>query len=282
MGRSCFTPAMIWPISNRLSGRRLLQGLAPLVLCLLVACETVPETGRRQLILLSAAEETRMSIDAFEQIKQKEKISTDPAMNARVQRIGWRIAEAVGRDLPNAEWEFVVFDAPDTVNAFALAGGKVGVYTGLINMVENDDELAVVMGHEVAHVTSRHSGERISQAMVAQAGQVAVAVGTHKSERSAQYNVAYTVVAQLGLLAYGREQEREADHIGLRFAARAGYDPRAGASLWRKMGALGGSRPIAWLSSHPAPEERIRNLEALAETLMPEYEAALARLAAQP
>jgi len=270
------------PITPRRRSHRLVAVLLPAFLCLLVACETVPETGRRQMILLSVAEETRMSIDAFEQIKQQEKISTDPVARARVERIGWRIAEAVGRDLPNAEWEFVVFDAPDTVNAFALAGGKVGVYTGIINLVESDDELAVIMGHEVAHVSSRHSGERISQAMVAQLGQAAVAVGTSKDQRSAQYTAGYTIIAQLGLLAFGREQEREADHIGLRFAARAGYNPRAGATLWSKMAALGGSRPIGLLSSHPAPEERIRNLEVLAETLMPEYEAALARLAAKP
>lgn len=246
-------------------------------LALLVGCETVPETGRRQLILLSVAEETQLSLSAFEQIKEKETVSTDVAANARVNRIGVRIAEAVGRDLPGAEWEFVVFEAPETVNAFALAGGKVGVYTGLMALAENDDELAVVIGHEIAHVSSRHSGERMSQAMVAQLGGAALQMGTAKDKNSEYYAMGYTIVAQLGLLAFGRDQEREADLIGLRFAARAGYDPRAAATFWQKMASLGGERPPGLLSSHPAPEERIRNLTALAETLMPEYEAALAR-----
>jgi predicted Zn-dependent protease len=145
------------------------------ILSLLSGCATVPETGRKQLILMSAAEEAQMGVSAFAQIKKQEKISTDPAVNARIQRIGKRIAGAVGRDLPNAQWEFVVFES-EQINAFALPAGKVGVYTGLIKLAgANDDEIAVVMGHEVAHVSSRHGAERQSQAALIGLGGVGLA-----------------------------------------------------------------------------------------------------------
>ena len=125
-------------------------------------CTTVQETGRSQLMLVSPAQEAQMGLAAFAQVKKDEKISNDPAVNARIQRIGKRIAASVGREIPNAQWEFVVFDSP-TVNAFALPGGKVGVYMGLIKLASSDDEIAIVMGHEIAHVTSRHGAERTSQ-----------------------------------------------------------------------------------------------------------------------
>ena len=131
---------------------------------LFTGCTTVNETGRSQLMLVSASQEAEMGLSSFAQIKKEEKISTDAATNARIQRIGKRIAASVGREIPNAQWEFVVFDSA-TVNAFALPGGKVGVYTGLIKLASSDDEIAIVMGHEIAHVTSRHGAERTSQNM---------------------------------------------------------------------------------------------------------------------
>src|SRR4051812_35406662 len=138
--------------------------VAPIVLALglLSGCTTVQETGRSQLMLVSPAQEAQMGLAAFAQVKKEEKVSTDPKVNARIQAIGKRIAASVGREIPNAQWEFVVFDS-DTVNAFALPGGKVGVYTGLIKLASSDDEIAIVMGHEIAHVTSRHGAERTSQ-----------------------------------------------------------------------------------------------------------------------
>lgn len=247
----------------------------------LSACTTVQETGRSQLILMSAAEEAQMGVQAFSQIKQQEKISKDPVLNARIQRIGKRIAASVGRDLPNAQWEFVVFDS-DTVNAFALPGGKVGVYTGLIKLAgDSDDEIAVVMGHEVAHVSSRHGAERQSQAMLIGVGGVALGVGANDDKNRDYYLLAYGVASTLGSLAYSRNHETEADVVGLRFAARAGYDPRAAAVFWQKMAAQeGGNRPPKWLSTHPPSAERIANLQRLAPSLMPTYEQAKANLAA--
>lgn len=260
--------------------RRLLALLAAACALLgLPACTTVQETGRSQIILMSAAEEAAMGVQAFSQIKQQEKISTDPALNARIQRIGARVAAAVGRDLPNAKWEFVVFES-EQINAFALPGGKVGFYTGLINLAANDDEIAIVMGHEVAHVTSRHGAERMSQGMLIGLGGVALGVGTRNDKNAEYYMLAYGVGTTLGSLKYSRDHETEADVVGLRFAAKAGYDPRAAASFWRKMAAKEtGGRPPVWLSTHPSSQERIANLERMAPGLMPLYEQARANLA---
>lgn len=259
--------------------RRLLA--LPGVACALLflpACSTVQETGRKQLILMSAAEEASMGVQAFAQIKQQEKISTDPAVNARIQRIGKRIAASVGRDLPNAQWEFVVFDS-DQLNAFALPGGKVGFYTGLIKLAESDDEIAVVMGHEVAHVSSRHGAERQSQAMLIGLGGAALAIGTDDNKNQQYYMLAYGVGSTLGTLAYSRDHETEADVVGLRFAARAGYDPRAAVTFWKKMAAKEtGGRPPKLLSTHPPSAERIENLQRIAPALVPLYEQSKANI----
>jgi predicted Zn-dependent protease len=252
---------------------------AVLVLLSMPACTTVQETGRRQMILLSPSQEASLGAQAFAEIKQQEKVSKDPAVNARIQRIGQRVAAAVGRDLPTAQWEFVVFES-DQVNAFALPGGKVGFYTGLINLAESDDEIAIVMGHEVAHVTSRHGAERQSQALLLGVGGAALSVGARNSENRDLYMLAYGLGGTLGVLAYSRDHEREADVVGLRFAAKAGYDPRAAVTFWTKMAAKEGSaRPPKLLSTHPPSEERIANLRRLAAELMPVYEQAKANLA---
>ncbi len=252
--------------------------LAVLVLGWMSGCTTVPESGRRQLIIITPAQEVQEGLAAFAQIKQEEKISTDAAMNAQVKRIGARIADSVGREIPDAQWEFVVFES-DQINAFALPGGKVGVYTGLIKLVDNDDQLAVVMGHEIAHVTSRHGAERMSQAQLAGLGGVAVAVASDDSENKQLYQLGYTALATLGTLGYSRLQESEADAIGLRFAAGAGYDPRQAALFWEKMkkASDGQSKPPVLLSTHPSDDSRIANLRALAPQYMALYEASKAR-----
>lgn len=239
-------------------------------------CTTVPESGRSQLLLISPADEAQSGAAAFSQIKGKEKITTEPAVNARITRIGRRIAAAVGRDLPNANWEFVVFDSPQ-LNAFALPGGKVGFYTGLIDLAGSDDEIAAVMGHEIAHVTSRHGAERQSQSMLAGLGGALLDAGTQENKNRDAFLLAYGLGSTLGTLAYSREHETEADVIGLRFAARAGYDPRAAVSFWQKMAAKssGGSQ-LKWLSTHPPTGERIARLQQLAPTLLPLYEQAKA------
>lgn len=235
----------------------------------LAGCYTVPETGRTTVVAVSPAQESEMGAAAFADVQAKEKVSTDPAANERVRRVGRRIAEAVGNQLPNAQWDFVVFDAPDTVNAFALPGGKVGVYTGLLKLAGSDDELAIVMGHEIGHVTARHGGERMTQAygvsaLTAIAG--AVTERTQYSQYASMVQQAFGVGGNLAVLAFSRKQESEADHIGIRYAAKAGYDPRAAIDFWKKMAAQkekGSAGTVQWLSTHPSDAQRIADLEAL-------------------
>jgi predicted Zn-dependent protease len=248
---------------------------------LLTGCTTVKETGRSQLMLVSPSDEAKMGLSAFAQIKKSEKISTDAVLNARIQTIGKRIAASVGREIPNAQWEFVVFDSP-AVNAFALPGGKVGVYTGLIKLAASDDEIAIVMGHEIAHVTSRHGAERTSQnyAFIGVGLAAAVAMETQHVD-PAKRNLAlaaYGLGATVGyMLPYSRLHESEADSVGLRFAAGAGYDPRAAVTFWRKMAAQGGAKPPEFLSTHPSDSTRIANLQALAPQYVPLYQQSKAR-----
>lgn len=237
-------------------------------------CYTVPETGR-QAVILPIFDDVQMGAQAFAEIRAKEKVSTDANANARVRRVGQRIAQAVGDRMPNAQWEFVVFDGPDTVNAFALPGGKVGVYTGLLNLAATDDELAFVMGHEIAHVTSRHSAQRATAMVGATVGALAAEVLTRNSEHRDLILAAYGIGAAGGTLAYSRSHESEADYIGLRFSAYAGYDPRASVTFWKKMAAQagkGGKLPEL-LSTHPSDERRIANLQAQIPEVMPIYEA---------
>ncbi len=230
-----------------------------LALIVVVAgCYTVPETGRKSMIMISPGEEAEMGAAAFADVRTKEKLSADPAANERVRRVGQRIAEAVGSALPGAKWEFVVFDEPKTVNAFALPGGKVGVYTGLLDLAKTDAELAIVMGHEIGHVTARHGAERMSQGLVAGVIGVGVEIASHNSHNRDLWRIGYGLAAGGATLAFSRANESEADYIGLRYAAKAGYNPMAAITFWQKMAkAKDGAQPPKWLSTHPQHADRI-------------------------
>lgn len=243
----------------------------------LAGCYTVPETGRTSLII-PVVDDVAQGAAAFAEIKTKEKISTDAVANERVRRIGRRIAVAVGDALPGANWEFVVFDAPATVNAFALPGGKVGIYTGLLDLVESDDEIACVMGHEIAHVTARHGAERVSQGLLAAVGGLVLDASTQGKKNHDLLLVGYGLTAAGGMLAFSRSHESEADYIGIRYAAKAGYDPRAAISFWRKMARASspGKMPV-FLSTHPSHERRIADLQQWVPETLPLYEAARLR-----
>jgi len=245
----------------------------------LAACYTVPETGRSAFIL-PLFDEVQLGATSFAEMKTKEPVSTNRDDIARVERVGWRMARAVGDRLPSAQWEFCVFEASQTINAFALPGGKVGVYSGLLRLASSDDELAFVMGHELAHVTSRHGAQRATEMLgVALAG-VAVEEATKNSKNRELWLGAYGLGASLGTLAYSRFHESEADFIGLKFVAYAGYDPRAAVSFWEKMAAASaksGAKMPAFLSTHPSDEKRIATLKARIPEVMPIYEAARAR-----
>jgi len=245
----------------------------------LSGCYTVPETGRQAVILISPGEEVALGAQSFAELRKKEKVSDDPIRNERVRRVGRRIAAAVGDALPQAKWEFVVFESEEA-NAFALPGGKVGVYTGLLRLAETDDELAIVMGHEIAHVTARHGAERMTQVLAATIGAVAVDAASQRSSNKDEWRLAYGVGATLGTLAFSRSHESEADFIGLKYAAKAGYDPRASITFWKKMAASSkGARPPKWLSTHPPQEERIARLQGWIPGVLPLYEQARERYA---
>lgn len=255
--------------------RCFLLAVSGLLIALLAGCYTVPETGRQAFNIVPVGEELSLGEQEFLQIKKQEKVSQDPVCNAQVQRVGMRIAKAVGSDLPSAKWEFVVFESND-VNAFALPGGKVGVYTGLLKLAETDNELATVIGHEIGHVTARHGAERMSQGLVAGLVGAAVTVGTQDSRNRDLWRVAYGLGAAGVMLKYSRDEESEADYIGLRYAARAGYDPNAAVTFWRKMSASnqkGADVPILF-RTHPSDAQRIANLQRWIPQVMPLYERA--------
>ncbi len=254
----------------------------------LAGCVSAPETGRSQLHLVPDATVAQQSGLAFQQMKKDDKVSANPAQNAQVRRVGTRIVNAArqsGAVLPPPEqWEFVVFDDDKTVNAFAMPGGKIGVYTGLLPLTPTDDDLAIVLGHEVAHVSAGHGSERMSQAVLAGLIGAGVSEGLSQSKLSAQQQKIYMAVfstgASLGvLLPYSRVQESEADHIGLLYAARAGYDPHAALPFWQRMAAqsqAAGGGPPTFLSDHPSDASRIDALQKEMPQAAAEYQQALA------
>jgi predicted Zn-dependent protease len=244
----------------------------------LPACQTVPETGRKQFVLLSSSDERALGEAAYgEQLKGAKRI-TSGADFERVQRVGARIAEASKRRYGSAvakfNWEFALIDTPE-VNAWMLPGGKSAVNTGLLKVAASDDELAIVMGHEAAHAIARHGAERISRAIAVQA----IAVGVLASGEVDPRLVGVTAAAYgaLGETAFSRSEESEADRIGLVIAADAGYDPRAAVGFWKKMGALGGAKPPEFLSTHPSDETRAKRLARQMPEAVRIYDAAKGR-----
>ena len=204
-----------------------------------------------------------MGLVAYQDVLKKEKISTNTKYNSSVTRVGKRIATASGKT--NYQWEYKVIDSDDTINAFALPGGKIAVYTGILTVAETDAGLATVMGHEVAHATARHGGERMSVGILAQIGAVGlnVALRNEDPEVVSAVNAAFgTGVTLGGILPFNRKQESEADRIGLVYMARAGYDPRESVNFWNRMADAnkGKPSPPEFLSTHPSYGTRVKNL----------------------
>jgi len=258
-------------------------GLAlALATALIVSCYTVPETGRSSLNLLPNSQLSSMAQAQFGELKKQETISTNASYNEMVRRVGERIViSALSFDAPLPplkEWEFVVFEDDDTINAFAMPGGKVGIYTGMLKKVATTEEmLAVVMGHEIAHVVANHGNERVSQQILASVGALGLGYALREESEATQVAVmtAYGLGSQVGiLLPYSRTHESEADHIGLLYMARAGYNPQVAPKFWEKMmEASEGSAPPEFLSTHPSNETRIENLNNWMPEAMQEYEA---------
>jgi len=240
-------------------------GWAVVLLVVLTGCTTVPETGRSQFNLLTPSDEMKLGLTAFDQMKGEMPISKDAAMNQLVQEVGKRIAAVA--ELPNAQWEFVVFDS-EQANAFCLPGGKVGVYSGILPITKTEAGLATVIGHEVAHAVARHGGERVSTSMAVQAvGGVASELSNRLSDPQVKQAVvsAYGLGATVGVeLPFSRKQESEADYIGLLYMARAGYDPEEAVEFWERFAEYSqsaGGGAVWFLRTHPLDEDRIRKLQ---------------------
>jgi predicted Zn-dependent protease len=232
--------------------------LVALLAACLFSCQTAPVTGRKQLILLSAPAENQMGITAYQQIMKDEKLSTNRQTNAMVERVGRRIARVANR--PDFQWEFRVIEK-DVANAFALPGGKVAVYTGILKYTQTEDGLAVVMSHEVAHALARHGGERVSRSMIAQLGLTAVQIGLNTNDPTIMQGIALAYGVGVDL-PFSRGQESEADHIGLVLMAKAGYNPQAAIPFWQRMEAGKGAQgPPAFLSTHPSGTTRIAQIK---------------------
>lgn len=254
-----------------------------LLICVLVystttalfyGCATAPYTGRKQLLFTSIGEEKALGAQAYAEVLNKEKISTDPKINNMVRRIGERIAAVANK--PDYKWEFKVIDDNKTANAFALPGGKVAVYTGILPYTQTEAGLAFVMGHEVGHALARHGGERMSQQLLLQLGQAGLnAAIANKSPIAIQaLNAAYGVATTVGVtLPFSRTQEYEADHIGIILMAKAGYDPREAPRFFENMmkSARGSKNPPVFLSTHPADSARIKKLHELTKEAMKYY-----------
>ncbi len=249
-----------------------LMGLAGLVVGL-VACATSP-TGRTQLTLMPDSQMNTMGLQAFQDLKDKTPKEQDPKLNAYVSCVANQVTAELGAE--GGAWEVVLFKDP-AVNAFALPGGHIGVYTGLLTAAKTQDQLAAVLGHEVAHVLARHGNERVSTQLATQ--QVSALIGAWAggqdgSKRSMVMGL-LGVGAQVGvLLPFSRIQESEADRIGLAMMARAGFDPRQSVNLWENMAQAGGSAPPEFLSTHPSHKTRIADLRANMAEVMPLYETA--------
>jgi predicted Zn-dependent protease len=233
-------------------------GTGVIALSMLAGCATSP-TGRSQLMFMPESEMTQMGLQAFTNIKKETPVDRNATTNAYVQCVG----QAITREVGKGSWEIVVFEDKDA-NAFALPGNKIGVNTGLLKVAENQDQLATVLGHEVAHVLSHHANERVSQQFAVEQGvALAGALASPHSATGQSLMGLLGVGAQYGILMpYSRIQESEADQLGLDLMARAGFNPRESINLWKNMTRAGGSKPPEFLSTHPSDSSRITNLNA--------------------
>jgi len=228
---------------------------------LLSACST-SSSGRNQIMLYSNSELSKMGATSFEEMKEQIKISQDPATIQFVQCVADSITVNVPQSAHKGAWEVVVFDSPQ-INAFALPGGKIGVYTGILNVTENQHQLAAIMGHEVGHVIEHHSNERLSSNQVAQ-GSLALAgaaLAIQQNENQALWMAGLGLGVQYGvLMPYGRTHESEADIVGQDLMAKSGFEPSASIKLWQNMAKNATSAQPEFLSTHPSNQSRINDL----------------------
>lgn len=231
-------------------------------------CATVPMTGRKQLSFIPSSQLLSLSNENYQTLLKEANLSTDTQARQLVEKVGKRIASAaeefmrendMAEKIKEYNWEFNLIES-DQANASALPGGKIIVYAGILPITQNEEGLATVLAHEVAHALANHGGERLSQALLVQMGGLTLSQALkEKKETTQQWALlAYGLGSNLGiLLPYSRTHESEADHIGLILMARAGYDPREALAFWERMNKLSQARPPQFLSTHPAPANRI-------------------------
>jgi predicted Zn-dependent protease len=249
-----------------------------------ISCTTVPVTGRRQLSLVPESDMISLSLTQYGQFLKDNKVSTDQTKTAMVRRVGQKIAKAVetymaqqglSDNLKGYQWEFNLVE-DKTVNAWCMPGGKVVVYTGLLPVAQNDEGLATVLGHEIAHAVARHGSERMSDQMLVQLGSTSLsaAMANKPTETQALANAAFGIGSQVGvLLPFSRKQESEADHMGLIFMAMAGYNPNASVTFWQRMEQQSSSSTPQFLSTHPVNSTRIANIRKELPEAMKYYQA---------
>ncbi|MEI7525591.1 MAG: M48 family metallopeptidase [Mariniphaga sp.] len=243
-----------------------------LILFTLMGCATVPLTGRRQLSLVPESEVISLSLTEYDKFIKSNKLSTDKNKMALVKRVGERISKAVEAYMTNAglsqnldgyKWEFNLVE-DQTVNAWCMSGGKVVVYTGLLPLTLTESGLATVLGHEISHAVARHGSERMSNQMLLQMGSTALstAMASKPAETRNIVMTAFGIGSQVGVvLPFSRDNEYEADYMGLIFMAMAGYDPNESIPFWERMSKQGGQKPPQFLSTHPVDANRIARLK---------------------
>lgn len=238
-----------------------------------VGCTTVPLVGRRQMAFIPSSQMTAMGEKNYKEVLSQVKLSKDVQKTEMIKRVGKNTAAAaekfltekgMGAELKNYKWEFNLIDDDKTVNAWAMPGGKIAFYTGILKLAETEDEIAVVMGHEIAHVVAKHGNERMSQTLLVQFGSVALdkILQDKPAETKNIFMSAFGAGAQVGvLLPFSRKHEYEADEIGLNLMFKAGYEPQAAVRFWQKMMALSEGSPPEFLSTHPASANRVKRMQ---------------------
>jgi predicted Zn-dependent protease len=240
-------------------------------------CYEVPVTGRTAINMVSDQEVVKQSLAAFEQLKKKYPLSRNRNLTEEVQRVGERLSKVAFWDIPEADWEFVLFEAPKEINAFAMAGGKVGVFSGLFKIVQNEDQLASVLAHEIGHVSARHVNERLSQQMAVQGGGLLVGglmAGSGAGALTSNAVLeAYGLSSNVTVISFDRKKEAEADHIGLMYMARAGYNPEEAIRVLERLEEETGglAPPKSWVSTHPSTPDRIAQLRELLPQALQAY-----------
>jgi len=259
-----------------------------LIILLLVfgfSCAIVPLTGRKQFAFIPLEQMMSLSADSYSQVLKESKLSTNQKYNTSVRNVGQNVTVAVRQylrnnkmeaDIEGYQWQYNVI-VSEELNAWCMPGGQIAFYEGIMPVCQDDNGVAVVMGHEIAHAIARHGNERMSQQLVIQMGGMALteAIKSQKETTQQLALLAFGVGSTLGvILPYSRTHESEADEMGLYFMAMAGYDPRAAPALWERMLAKsGGARPPEFLSTHPDPANRINNLNRIMPKAMEYYRA---------